>query len=197
MNRDTIKDDVTINEKPKKFKKVIIPTVTYNNSFGGIFGFMASGFYKFNANDTISPESTSTLIGAYSTNDTWYLVQANKFYFKEDRFRAKVVGGLGSVNFQTFVDWGDIIGSLPPGIIPIPPPGNGVFIDYSTQFQFIYSDFLVRTYKQLYLGGNVVYSHSLTEFDLPGRPKEDLDLFGFGFSSVQNCERFECVVVKG
>ncbi|MCA0931614.1 BamA/TamA family outer membrane protein [Lutimonas saemankumensis] len=186
-NEETIKDSigtsVSKDESKKKFKKVIIPTVTYNNSFGAIFGFMASGFYKLNGNDSISPESSSALIGAYSTNDTWYLVQANKFYFKEDKFRSKLVGGLGSVNFQTYLDWGDIIGSLPPNIIPIPPPGDGFFIDYNTRFQFIYLDFLVRTYKRLYLGGNLVYSHSLTEFDLPGNPKEDLDLFGFGFSS--------------
>ena len=172
---DTVASRVDANGNVKKVKKVIIPTVTYNNSFGAIFGFMASGFYKLNGADSISPESSSALIGAYSTNDTWYLVQANKFYFKEDKFRSKLIGGLGSVNFQTYLDWGDIIGSLPPNIIPVPPPDDGFFIDYNTQFQFIYLDFLVRTYKRLYLGGNLVYSHSLTEFDVP-KTRESKDV---------------------
>ena len=151
-------DTLNAIKKDKKVKKVIIPTITYNNSFKAIFGFMASGFYKLKANDTISPVSSSTLIGTYSTNDTWYVVQANKFYIKEDRFRSKLVGGFGSVNFQTFVDWSDIIGGLPPGIIPTPPPEDGVFVGYNTKFQFVYLDFLARVYKKLYLGA-ILFIH--------------------------------------
>ena len=79
-------DTLNTTKKDKKVKKVIIPTITYNNSFKAIFGFMASGFYKLKASDTISPESSSTLIGSYSTNDSWFVVQANKFYMKEDKW---------------------------------------------------------------------------------------------------------------
>lgn len=197
VGQESKNDTIVKAKKNKKVKKVIIPTITYNNSFQAIFGFMASGFYKLKAHDTISPESSSTLIGNYTTNDSWFVVQANKFYIKEDRFRSKLVGGFGSINFQTFIDWGDIIGGLPPGIIPIPPPGEGVFIDYNTHFQFIYLDFTARVYKRLYLGANLVYSHTLTEFGLPGSPEEDVNLFGFGLASEYDTRDNQFMPLKG
>lgn len=83
----------------KNFKTLLIPTVTYNNSFGGVFGFMASGFYKINLSDTISSQSKSLLIGTYSTNNTWFLIQPNKFYFLENKYRGSLVLGSGQVNF--------------------------------------------------------------------------------------------------
>ena len=190
-------DTLNTTKKDKKVKKVIIPTITYNNSFKAILGFMASGFYKLKAKDTISPVSSSTLIGAYSTNDTWYVVQANKFYIKEDRFRSKLVGGFGSVNFQTFVDWSDIIGGLPPGIIPVPPPGDGIFVEYNTKFQFVYLDFLARVYKKLYIGANIVYSHAFTKFDAPGDPNEEVNLFGFGFASEYDTRNNQFMPLNG
>ena len=197
FSQEPVKDTVNSVKTAKKVKKIIIPTLTYNNSFKAIIGFMASGFYKLNANDTISPESSSTLIGAYSTNDTWYGVQANKFYIKEDKFRSKLVGGFGSVNFQTFVDWSDIIGGLPPGIIPVPPPEDGVFVGYNTKFQFVYLDFLARVYKKLYVGANLVYSHALTEFDAPGIPGEEVNLFGFGFASEYDTRSNQFMPLSG
>ena len=197
FSQEALTDSVDQSKPVKKVKKIIIPTVSYNNSFKAMFGFMASGFYKLNANDTISPVSSSTLIGTYSTNNTWYVVQANKFYIKEDRYRSKLVGGFGSINFQTFVDWSDIIGGLPPGIIPVPPPGDGVFVDYNTKFQFVYLDFLARVYKKLYLGANLVYSHSLTEFDAIGDPSEEVNLFGFGFASEYDTRNNQFMPLNG
>ncbi len=197
FSQEALTDSVDQSKPVKKVKKIIIPTVSYNNSFKAMFGFMASGFYKLNANDTISPVSSSTLIGTYSTNNTWYVVQANKFYIKEDRYRSKLVGGFGSINFQTFVDWSDIIGGLPPGIIPVPPPGDGVFVDYNTKFQFVYLDFLARVYKKLYLGANLVYSHSLTEFDAVGDPSEEVNLFGFGFASEYDTRNNQFMPLNG
>ncbi len=197
FSQEAVKDSVDGLKPVKKVKKIIIPTITYNNSFKAVFGFMATGFYKLKANDTISPVSSSTLIGNYSTNDTWYVVQANKFYIKEDKFRSKLVGGFGSVNFQTFIDWSDIIGGLPPGIIPVPPPGDGVFVDYNTKFQFVYLDFLARVYKKLYLGANLVYSHALTEFDAIGDPSEEVNLFGFGFASEYDTRNNQFMPLNG
>jgi hypothetical protein len=197
FSQEPVRDTVNSVKTAKKVKKIIIPTLTYNNSFKAIIGFMASGFYKLNASDTISPESSSTLIGAYTTNDTWYGVQANKFYIKEDKFRSKLVGGFGSVNFQTFIDWSDIIGGLPPGIIPVPPPEDGVFVEYNTKFQFVYLDFLARVYKKLYVGANLVYSHALTEFDAPGIPDEEVNLFGFGFTSEYDTRSNQFMPLSG
>jgi len=108
-----------------------------------------------------------------------------------------LVGGFGSVNFQTFVDWSDIIGGLPPGIIPVPPPEDGVFVGYNTKFQFVYLDFLARVYKKLYVGANLVYSHALTEFDAPGIPGEEVNLFGFGFASEYDTRSNQFMPLSG
>ena len=63
---------------------------------------MASYFYHLNENDTISPLSSSGLVATYTSNKSWFLIVPNSLYFKEDKYRAKLVGGLGSIEFQTF-----------------------------------------------------------------------------------------------
>lgn len=169
--------------KGKKVRKIIIPTIKYNNSFKAIFGFIATGLYALNRSDSISPPSSSTLMGNYSTNDTWFGVQANKFYFKEDTYRSRAAIGLGSINFQTYAEFGDLIEGIPPGILPLPLPEEGGFIDYNTKFQFVFIDFKARVYKKLYLGINLIYSHSTTDFDAALIPDEEVNLFGFGVAT--------------
>ena len=170
--------------------------VTYSNSFGAMFGFMTTGYYKTNKTDSISPISSSSLIGSYSTNKSWYAIQPNKFYFKEDKFRSKVVIGVGTVNFQTYSDWENISGLFPPGLLP-PEENEGVFIDYSNNFQFLFTDFLVNVYDRLYIGGNILYSHSTTTFDLPSKPKDTQNLFGFGFSSEFDTRNNQMMPLNG
>ena len=184
------------NVKSNKLKKVIIPMVTYSNSFGATFGFMAAGYYKTNKKDAISPISSSSLIGTYSTNKSWFAVQPNKFYFKDDKFRSKLVFGLGSVNFQTYLDWENISSQFLPGILPS-AESDGTFIDYTTNFQFIYTDFLVNVYDRLYIGGNILYSHSTTTFDLPLKPDDTQNLFGFGFSSEYDTRNNQMMPLNG
>jgi hypothetical protein len=150
---------------------------------------MAFVFYKGSKQDTISPLSYSTIIGSYSANDTWFAVLANKFYFKEDLFRSKVVGIMGVVNFQTYLYWGLIRDNMPPNILlPVLPPlpEDGAFIQYRTNFYFAYVDFTVNLYDRLYAGLDIIYSNSKTTFDLPSNPFDTQDLFGFGLSSDYN-----------
>ncbi len=85
FKKDSLKEH---QKESKKVKKLLIPTITYNSSFKFMLGFMAAGFYNINKTDTISPVSSSSFIGGYSTNGTWYIVQPNKFYFKEDKYRS-------------------------------------------------------------------------------------------------------------
>lgn len=63
----------------------------FTNSFKTLLGVIASTFYKGSKQETISPLSSSTIIGSYSANDAWFTVLVNKFYFKEDSFRFKAV----------------------------------------------------------------------------------------------------------
>jgi len=175
------KDSLKGEEKFDKERNFIaIPTVTYNNSFGAMFGGMASYFYHLNENDTISPLSSSGLVATYTSNKSWFLIVPNSLYFKEDKYRAKLVGGLGSIEFQTFVDWSDIIGNLPPAILP--PNLDGTFIDFNTTFAFLYSEFVIKVYKDYYVGGNFLISNTKTIFDLPTNPEDEQTLLGFGFN---------------
>lgn len=183
-------------KKEKKINTLIIPTVTYNNSFGAVFGGMASAFYNINSKDTVSSRSKSTLIANYSTNDTWYIIQPNQFYFKEDNYRGNVVFGLGSINFQTFFDWNDELEGLPDGILPILPE-EGIFIEYNNQFQFAFLELLKSVYENLYLGGRILYSHALTTFDSKLKPDEETNLFGFGISSQYDIRDSQFAPIKG
>ncbi len=186
----------TLPKKEKRIKTVLIPTLSYNNSFKTSVGFMAAGIYRLNRKDTISPESSTNIIGTYSANNTWFAVLPSKFYFKEDKYRALFVTGMGNINFQTYLDWGNFFDNL-----PIPPPPvfeeEGVFIDYSTQFQFVYSDFMVNVFDRLYAGVNIIYAHNKTTFDITGAPSDSQDLFGFGLSSEYDKRDNQMQPIKG
>ncbi|MHA7942298.1 BamA/TamA family outer membrane protein [Formosa sp. 3Alg 14/1] len=181
--QDSIDEQKGKAKAEKKVKTVIIPTITYNNSFGTMFGAMGSGFYKLNPKDTISPISKSMIIGTYSTNKTWMVIIPNTFYFNEDKQRAKFVVGTGSVNFQTYVDWGDFLEFLPDDIFNVIQP-EGEFVGYNNSFQFAFAEFVTEVYKKLYVGGHLLYSHNLTDFDTALKKDEENNLFGFGLASV-------------
>ncbi|WP_194766369.1 BamA/TamA family outer membrane protein [Tamlana sp. I1] len=183
-------------KKEKRVNTVIIPTITYNNSFGAIFGAMASGFYRMQKNDSISPLSKTMLIANYSTNKTWYVVQPNRFYFKENIYRGKLVSGLGSVNFQTYLEWGDLFPNLPNGILPI-PGDEGEFVNYNNKFQFVFLEFLGRVYGQLYVGGRILFSHAYTTFDTNLKPDEEVIQIGFGVSSEYDIRDNQFQPTKG
>ena len=78
-------------ESEKKVSFVGIPMLNYSNSFGVSLGVYASAFYDLNANDTISPHSSSGVFGIYTSNKTWFAAQINKLYLNEDKIRIKMI----------------------------------------------------------------------------------------------------------
>jgi hypothetical protein len=190
------KTDQEGNGNNKKVKKVIIPTLSYNNSIKTSFGVMAGMFYHTKIKDTISPESISMFIASYSTNKTWFAIIPNKFYLKEDKYRSIFVAGVGNINFQTYLDWGNIFNNLPIN----PPPifeEEGTFIDYSTKFEFVYTNFTVNIYDRLYLGLNFMYAHTNTTFDINENLSDSQDLFGFGLSSEYDKRDSQMLPING
>lgn len=188
-------DSITVPKKEKDKNFVGIPTINYSNSFGATFGAFGMLYYDVKKTDSISPLSSSGLIGTYSTNNTWFVVQINKFYLKEDKLRIKTAIGGGSINFQTYVDW-------PFGMegftdLPTVTEEEGEFVDYNTTKQFVYFELLRKMYQNLYLGGRVVYSHAFTEFELEGVPTEELSQFGIGFSSEFDSRDSQFSPIKG
>ena len=153
-------------------------------------------FYHTKIKDTISPESISMFIASYSTNKTWFAIIPNKFYLKEDKYRSIFVAGVGNVNFQTYLDWGNIFNNLPIN----PPPifeEVGTFIDYSTKFEFVYTNFTVNIYDRLYLGLNFMYAHTNTTFDINENLSDSQDLFGFGLSSEYDKRDSQMLPITG
>ena len=185
------KDSISEN---KKIKFIGIPVINYSNSFGASFGGLANAYYHLKKSDTISPLSSSSIYATYATNKTWFAVQVNKFYLNEDKIRIKSALGLGTINFQTYLEY--------PNLFDI-PLGNlnsvdeGVFVDYQTDMQFAYGEFLYRIIENFYLGGQVVYSHSKTTFDVMTNPTEEVSQIGVGLSSELDSRNSQFSPTKG
>lgn len=191
---DSKKDSANI--KDKKVSLVGIPMINYSNSFGASFGAYGSGFYHAQKTDTVSPLSSSGVIGMYSTNKTWFAGQLNKLYFNEDRLRLKTAIGGGNINFQTYVSWPSFMGLFPINIAS-DDDDSGKFVDYSTSMFFAYAEILFKVYNDLYAGTHFVYSHSDTDFDVPLIPNEVVDQFGFGVSFANDSRNNQLAPTEG
>lgn len=131
----------------KNFNFVPIPYLNYSRSLGFAIGAIPMAMYKVNPKDTISPASISGILGMYSTNDTWFAMFFQRFYLNEDNWRISAAGGLGSINFQFYLDL----------------PGAG-YIDYNTQADFLFAEMQRRVIGKLYIGAHYMYTAFDTSF---------------------------------
>jgi len=135
----------------KNFTFLPLPYINYNRSTGFSIGAIPMAMYKLNREDTISPASISGLVGVYTTNKTWFAMFFQQLYFKEDTWRITSAGGLGSYNFQFFIDY----------------PYN-TYIDYSTDMVFFYLNVNRKLFAELYGGIHYTYMKFDTRIaDLP------------------------------
>jgi outer membrane protein assembly factor BamA len=132
----------------KNFNIVPLPYINYSRSIGFAIGAIPMAMYKVNPKDTISPASITGLMGIYTTNETWFAMFFTRLYLKEDDWRLTAAGGLGSVNFQFYLD----------------APLNG-FINYNTQADFVFLEAQRRIVNKLYVGLHYVYTKFDTSFD--------------------------------
>jgi outer membrane protein assembly factor BamA len=79
-------------EKAKESPFVIAPLVTSSPGFGSGLGVMSMFFYRPDADDKVSPNSSLGAVGAYSDTDSYFFGLFNKLYLDEDRWR--VDGGV-------------------------------------------------------------------------------------------------------
>ena len=104
--------------------------------------------YKLNPRDTVSPSSITGLLGMYTSNKTWFAMGFTRFYFNQDNWRVTAAGGLGSVNFQFFIE----------------PPINN-YVKYNTQADFLYLEVQRRLAGKLYGGIHYTYTYFDTRFE--------------------------------
>ena len=164
LTNDSIATADTTAEKEKKVDFKLVPYLNYDRSLGLSGGIVPMIMYKMNKNDTISPASMTGALGFYTTNNTWFTVLFSKMYFNEDKYRATLVGGLGSMYYQFYLD--DPIN-----------PGN---IDYNTGYDFFLAELQRKVINNLYVGLNFKYAKLVTLFDIPGAVEEVANLYGLG-----------------
>ena len=138
------------NKKTKKLKIAAIPYLNYSRTIEFSFGLITAGFYKLNSKDTISPSSSTTLAGIYSTSKSYIALAAQQFYFAEDRWRVKLSGGIGNGNLQFYQNF----------------YSGGTFIDYSTEVEFLMAEVARRVATDFYVGFSGGIANARTEFDL-------------------------------
>src|SRR5688572_28400504 len=135
-------------EKPKV---AAVPIITYNKSYGGIFGAFGSLYFPFNKKDTLSPASSVGTGGMITTNKTWFAFGLGRLYYAKDLFRTVVAGGMGDQNFQYYNESYGMSGS---------------FINYSTLLKFFYGEQLVRVYGKFYAGASYTFFNVKTSLEL-------------------------------
>jgi hypothetical protein len=123
------------------FKFMPIPYLNYNRSIGLSLGALPMAMFNPVKDDTLSPSSIAALLGMYSTNDTWFLMGFSALFLDEDNWRIIVAGGLGSVNFQFYLD------------NPI-----DMWIPYNTQATFFFGQVQRRVYDKIYIGMSYIYT---------------------------------------
>ena len=133
-----------------KPKVAAIPIITYNKSYGGIFGAFGALYFPINKKDTLSPASCVGTGGIISTNKTWFAFGFAKLYYTKDLFRTVVAGGTGNQNFQYFNETYGM---------------SGTFINYSSLLNFFYGEQLVRVYGRLYTGLSFTFFNVETSFE--------------------------------
>ena len=146
----------------KNFRFVPVPYINYDRSLGFSIGAIPLAMYRVNPNDTISPPSISGLFGMYTSNDTWFAMAFQAFYLKEDNWRLVGAAGLGSINFQFYVE---------------APISN--YIKYNTQADFVFLQAQRRIHKRIYGGLNWVWINFNTQFgEIEQRQKVSLQGIG-------------------
>ncbi|MEA3462443.1 MAG: BamA/TamA family outer membrane protein [Bacteroidota bacterium] len=146
-----------------KYKFMPIPYVNYDRSMGFAVGAVPLLMFNPTEKDTISPSSLVGGVGMYTTNKTWFLMGFGMFYLGEDNWRVTTAGGIGTVNFQFYLD---LVES---------------WIPYQSEAGFFMFRLERRIYDKLYGGLSYIYADVITSTDI--LPISDtLTLHGLGFN---------------
>ena len=147
-----------------KAKFMPIPYLNYDRSLGFSLGAVPMLMFNPTEKDTISPSSLIGGLGFWTTNKTWFLMVFGKFYLGEDRWRISTAGGIGTVNFQFYLD------------SPV-----GGWIPYQSEADFFTVKLERKIYKELYGGVSYVYADAITTTDV-AEVSDSLTLHGLGLN---------------
>jgi len=149
-----------------KFKFIPLPYINYNRSVGFTLGAIPMAMFNPVEKDTLSPSSIGGLFGMYTTNRTWFTMGFTALFFDEDNWRLVAAGGIGSINFQFYLD----------------NPIN-IWVPYNTQADFLMLQVKRRVVNKLYFGLSYVYTKYQTSTDVfPDTTHTRLNGLGFELS---------------
>lgn len=153
------------------FKFAPIPYMSYDRTLGLSVGALPMMMYRVDKQDTISPQSVSGAMGFYTTNESWFAIQFNKLHLKEDKWRVMLGAGIGSFNYQFYLE------SLLDFDI-------NRYIDYQTDMKFLFVQGQRKVIDNLYLGLNLKYVAFDNTFDVLGGIQNDTEMYGLGMMTL-------------
>lgn len=113
-----------------------VPLINNNPAMKTGFGGMGMYFFKMNKDDELSPPSMVSLVGLYSTNNSYFLFPMAKLYWNENINRATIVTGTMRVNNNFNYD----------------VEGEDVNLVFSELRYFLSMEYSRRVVSDLYLG---------------------------------------------
>lgn len=122
----------------------VVPLVSSNPNSGTSLGAVNTNIYSV---DEDSSPSQLMFMAQYSNTDSWSVVGINTTWFNDNDFKSFTVGGFAHNNSELYIDEvGDI------------DLNEKVDANFAVDVYFIYTQLLYKTFDNLYLGGQVVYS---------------------------------------
>jgi len=131
-----------------KRKFMPIPYVGYDRSLGFSVGAVPMLMFNPVDKDTISNSSLIGGLASYSTTKTWFVIGFGMFYLNENKWRISAAGGLGTVNYQFYLDH------------PL-----GGWIPYESKANFAMVKVERRIYDKLYGGITYIFADVITNLD--------------------------------
>ncbi|MBP7868191.1 MAG: BamA/TamA family outer membrane protein [Acidobacteria bacterium] len=139
-------------ERPPGIDFVVAPIPFSNPTTGAGLAVVAGLIYPLRRGDTVSPPSTTFVGGAYSRNKTWGAGIVQQAYLKEDRFRVRLAGGGGRLNWDYYNDAAGPSGT------------RDLYLALSQSAWIVSGEFLFRLRPHLYLGPTGEYLSIDTTF---------------------------------
>ncbi len=152
-----------------------IPIISYNSSYGVIFGANGMAFFNLNKNDTISPASQAGIGLGYTQNKSFFGSAFAQLYFKENTWRTTAAFGTGNINFQYFEAANEADG--------------GDFVDYNTVNRFLFLKVLRKIVGHFYGGAFVKLQHSTTDFKVATDSSQDVHANGIGLTLLYDTRK--------
>ncbi|UXP32751.1 BamA/TamA family outer membrane protein [Reichenbachiella agarivorans] len=159
--------------EPDSIKKVdftVMPYLSYNRNLKLMIGAIPMSMYKLNKDDIVSQKSLSGISAIYTTNGSYFVALFNRFFFAEDKWRAKFFAFGGDYYSQFFMDDFEF-------------PG---FYDYGTKVYMASGSIQRQLFNKLYAGVSYTYAHYNTNYEDDVLPESITETNGLEINALHD-----------